>query len=123
MIGIATIGRPNLGSGSPGLGLRFETSSSPRLGSLGLKNADSVVILRSRDLLQIKAMEGSKKASVNGKSVGGNEKNPTDLNEIMMNGHAGSSGNFSHWFLFFMGIGIFAMVNRSFGVLFNEVED
>ncbi|KAF7840735.1 adenylyl-sulfate kinase 3-like isoform X1 [Senna tora] len=92
MIGIATVGRPRQGSCSPVLGPRFETSSLPNLGFLRLKNADSVVILRSRDLLQMKAIEGSTRASVNGMSVGGDEKNPTDLNEIMSNGHAGSSG-------------------------------
>lgn len=98
MFGIATVGRPHLlQSCSSGFGFRFETtssSSSPKLGFLGFKNADVVVILRSRDLLQMKAVEGSHRVTVNGTSVGGDEKKPTDLNEIMTNGHAGSSGNF-----------------------------
>ncbi|XP_054778705.1 adenylyl-sulfate kinase 3-like [Prosopis cineraria] len=92
-MGIATVGRPHLRSCSAALVLRFEASSlSPKLGFLGFQNADSVVKLRSRDLLQIKAVEGSKSASVNGMSVDGDDKNPADLNEIMRNGSAGKKG-------------------------------
>ncbi|XP_028788565.1 adenylyl-sulfate kinase 3-like [Neltuma alba] len=93
MMGMATVGRPYLRSCSPGLALRFEPSPPPtKLGFLGLKNADSLVMFRSRDSLQMKAVDGSKSASFNEMSVHGDDKNPADVSEIMSNGNAGKKG-------------------------------
>ncbi|KAI4298563.1 hypothetical protein L6164_032109 [Bauhinia variegata] len=93
---IATGGTPQLGSRTRRVGLRFETlSSSPKLGVLGFKHGDSMVILRSRDLLQMKAVEGSKRVSVNGKSFGGDDNNGKDLNKFLKNGYPGNSGQHS----------------------------
>ncbi|KAI4295768.1 hypothetical protein L6164_035778 [Bauhinia variegata] len=87
---IATGGTPQLGGCLRRLGLYLDTLSS--LPKLGFKHGESMFILRSRDLLQMKAVEGSESVSVNGKSFDGDDKNRKDLNGIFENGYLGSSG-------------------------------
>lgn len=101
MAGIANLGGPHLRNCSPAV-LRREspphTAAPVRFGSFGLRRGDSVAVLRSRDLLLMKAVEGSNRSvSVNGISVGDDndgDKNSLDMNEVVSNGNAGQKGNF-----------------------------
>lgn len=88
---IASEGKPPLGNWWGGAELRLQTSSSSKLGFLSLKHGGSAVILRSKDLLQIKAIEGSRRVSVNGKAVDGGDRKI--LNDVLKNGHPSSGGN------------------------------
>lgn len=66
----------------------LESSSSPKLGFVfaSAPSGGSVINLRSRGSLRIKAVEGSRRVILNGKV--------DDSNDKSTNGHAGNSCNF-----------------------------